>query len=219
MGLFMSKELTADELEFKAAIQHRAIEKGIQSNDVSAFFYPIHQGADPNRRNADRVTLLELAIELQRVEMVGFLCTIPEVDLTLTTSKGLTALELAQQKHAALDASDPLDAEPLLNADAIVDMVENPSRALLFRRGYDKHIDKMLAAEAMRKQRNFGLYYIAFVLLVHSAAFIFPDSDSADLLKQSPIFRMLDAIKGLARTSLIALGVSGGARSDGKDEI
>lgn len=218
MGLWSSKELTAEEIEYKAAIEHRAIEKGIEKNDLSTFFFPIHQGADPNRRNAEGVTLLELAIQLQRVEVVGFLCTIPGVDQTLKTSAGLTALELAEQKHAALDASDPSNEEPLLSAEAILDMLQNPSRAMLFRQAYDKHIDKMLAAEEMRKQRNFGLYYLFFVLLVHLAGLIFPDSATAELLHMSPIYHLFKAIVVRTRSGLVALGVMGGVLS-AKDEI
>jgi hypothetical protein len=87
------------------------------------------------------------------------------VDLALKTSTGLTPIDFALQKQAAL-ASEPADGTARLSSDAIVDMLQHPENALLFRRAYDKEIDKMIAKDALRKQRLFGLFYI-FLLSVY----------------------------------------------------
>jgi hypothetical protein len=68
-GVFSSPTPSAEETELKDTIEYRAIVKGIVNNDIPKFYYPIHQGVSPNRRTDDGTTLLELAINLQRVEV------------------------------------------------------------------------------------------------------------------------------------------------------
>jgi hypothetical protein len=216
MGGTGSRELSPDEVEYKAAVNHRAIEKGIIKNDISTFYYPIHQGADPNRRNDKGESLIELAIKLQRVECVGFLCSMPEVDLKAATSSGISPLKLAERLHK--EAQNDTDEDKELAAEAIAELLAKPEeKGNLFRRAYDMHIDKLLKQEEMRKQRNFGLYFIAFVFMIHSVGVAFPDSDTADLLSFSPLFNFMMAVKRLiAPYCAQAIGLLGLA---GKDEL
>jgi len=200
--------MTPEQKEFAAAVEHRAIEKGIQKNDISSFYFPIHSGADPNRRNDDGVTLLEMAIELQRVEVVGFLASIPEVDKTVKTSKGQDPLEFAKEMRVKLaDAHEDV----VLGADAIVDLIENPKSARLFRAAYNVYIDKMLKKNELKRQGMFGTYFVVFVLGIHAYGFAYPGSETNDLLQMSPILHLFNWCHRVITTRLLGFG--------GKEEL
>lgn len=202
MGSTSSVELTPEMAELQAATLHRAVEKGIEKDDISAFYYPIHSGADVNRRNQDGVTLLEMGIELQRVAIVGFLASFPETDKTLKTSKGMDPLERAKEIRSKLEAEGAHE-DKILGADAIVDVIANERSARLFRAGYDLHIDKMLAKQQLERQRMFGLYFIAVVVVLHVVGFMQPGSETNELLQISPIFHLMNGTHRLFKAQLM----------------
>jgi hypothetical protein len=175
--------------EYTAAMLHRAAEMAIERNSVQAFYAAIHQGADPNRRNAAGETLFERAIALQRLEAVGFLRSMGEASAELPTSKGSTPLTYARELRAALDGSDQsaLDA-----ADGIVEMLEDPRRAQVFRLAYNAHLERLEAKASLRGQGRNGLLRIAFFVAMHLLAFAWPDSKVGELLEMSPFLHVLN---------------------------
>lgn len=206
MGSGGSTEASPEAIEFAAEVNHRAIERGIQSNNISTFYFPIHTGADVNRRNKDGVTLLEMGIDLQRVEVVGFLCSLPETDKSLKTSKGKLPLEHAIEMRAQLEGAHE---DKILGADAIVDLIQNARSARLFRIAYNMHIDKVLYKQQMRRQGAFGFFWIFSILAIHLVPFLQPEAGLSEMLRLSPIYHLMNGTQKLFWAKLAELGLGG----------